>query len=746
MKDDFNTLPSEIKSARKSSERLRSDRLEPGTLIAGRYRVLSQVGQGGMGCVYQVTQVYLKNDFALKTLPSEYLDARAILRFQKEAQAASLLDHPGLVKVHDFGIWQSMPYLVMDFVPGKSLDSILQFGPLSVDEALDVFIQIAFALNYAHEKGIVHRDLKPANIMVELEIGGRMLVKILDFGIAKVLSESENALTKTGEVVGSPSYMSPEQCIGGAIDQRTDIYSIGCVLFECLTGSPPFVANKALATMMKHRHEEPPSLKEASLGLEFSADMERIVAQLLEKDPSRRYQNCLNLAADLNRLQTGRKLDFAPVESAKPALSLPGKGLLISLAGMVMCSLGGFLLGASHNASVTNQVVQSLNIVSTASAAGNKATNKVETSPYCTSVINGGRSRHFYFPRYIGQLLLPLELSSMRFQHNGEGSFCNSVSALGDVRVENFEPLKFMVDEKTPHDSGVLDGFKNDQLCALAFAPDLKNHEVLQALQNHPEIVGLELNSANLNAADFAAINSVPHLSKLDVSGSTATAEDLVDLKRLRELSSFACSGIHSVNRVLGAMTSAKNLQTLRINECGLSDADLSLIGNMQHLRSLSACSNERLTLNSATVLKNLRELYYCELSGCTNISGFDFSSLQKVRRLNLTGCNLSDADLAKVAAMPNLEQLNLCMNPLLSDVGVRQLSHSSRLTKLILDYCPKITEKSVTSFNGMPSLRQLSLKNDWTLELQSEFRKELNVRVKATLGGGNSQITELLR
>ncbi|MBC7999254.1 MAG: serine/threonine protein kinase, partial [Leptolyngbya sp.] len=216
--------------------------LKMGTLVDGKYRLVDSIGEGGMGVVYKVEQIMLQQQMALKTLTGSEFSESSIKRFQSEAKLLAKLDHPGLVKVVDFGFIDNVkPFLVMDFVQGRTLASLLKkSGILPLDVALKLFVELSFALGYAHSKGVVHRDIKPSNIMLTTPgiDSESEHVKVLDFGIAKFVNGGPDgdALTRTGEVIGSPFYMSPEQCYGRPIDHRSDIYSMGCVMFEVLTG------------------------------------------------------------------------------------------------------------------------------------------------------------------------------------------------------------------------------------------------------------------------------------------------------------------------------------------------------------------------------------------------------------------------------------------------------------------------------------------------------------------------------
>lgn len=292
---------------------------ETGQIVAGKYKIVALLGRGGIGSVYKVEQVFLGQSFALKTLNSQKASDQLIRRFQNEARAASSLSHANLVKVIDFGLLEGQqPYLVMDLVEGMTLSEYLQKrGPLSLEKAVGCFTQVCLGLSYAHDQGVIHRDIKPSNVMISshLPFGADGFVKVVDFGIAKIAyaeGGEAQSLTTTGEVFGSPLYMSPEQCSGLAVDHRTDIYSLGCVLFESLTGTTPFVGQNALSTMMLHQQERVPTLKEASLGKDFPLELEQVVGKLLEKAPADRYQNLGIVANDLAQLFKG-----APVLGVK---------------------------------------------------------------------------------------------------------------------------------------------------------------------------------------------------------------------------------------------------------------------------------------------------------------------------------------------------------------------------------------------------------------------------------------------
>ncbi len=277
----------------------------PGTILSERYEILEFLGKGGMGSVYKARHMLIGNIVAIKILHTHLInDDASRERFKAEAKAAISLRHPRLMSVSDYGIAPSgQPYIVMEYVDGISLAELLaEKKYLDSNEFFDLFEQVCEGLAYAHSKGIVHRDIKPSNIMLSNVREHKPNVHIVDFGIAKVLPRGETPvqhLTQTGEIFGSPLYMSPEQCKGRAVDARSDIYSLGCVMFEALTGNPPHRGESAIETLMLHVNEKAAKISERRSGIHDVAELEQIVAKALATDPDNRYQDLSQLKTDI---------------------------------------------------------------------------------------------------------------------------------------------------------------------------------------------------------------------------------------------------------------------------------------------------------------------------------------------------------------------------------------------------------------------------------------------------------------
>lgn len=277
-----------------------------------RYELVRKLGAGGMGAVYQAVDSALEKNVAVKILLPG-LSADTIIRFQQEAKATARLDHPNIVKVLDFGQTPNGDlFLIMDYVGKSSLEDLIKREKrIPIERALPIFIQIASGLTHAHKNGILHRDVKPSNIMFSETQDGN--VQLVDFGLAKLEAGASQKLTTTGIHVGSPLYMSPEQVSGVDVDVRSDIYSLGCLMFKTLTGKPPLQGKTAIETIMMQREEVPPLLSETDCGLEFSSEIEEIVAKTLEKDPADRFQS----AEELKQALEG----FRDLHKARQALA-----------------------------------------------------------------------------------------------------------------------------------------------------------------------------------------------------------------------------------------------------------------------------------------------------------------------------------------------------------------------------------------------------------------------------------------
>lgn len=329
-----------------------------GTVFAGQFEVEEIIGKGGMSVVYRAKDQLLRQEVAIKTLHTNLTyDQNSYRRFQQEAATALSLDHQNIVRVRTFGIQNALPYMVMDLLEGKSLSDYVkgQSERLPIPSVLHIFSQTCAGLNHAHGKGIVHRDIKPSNIMLVQYESDPYFVKILDFGIAKLLpqeGEKVSRLTQTGEIFGSPLYMCPEQWSGKAVDARSDVYSLGCVLYEALNGKPPHYSPNVFDTMHQHLMELPAPLEIPGCDPALLNRLETVTFKALEKNPEKRYQSMGDfkkeldsISADLAEGKLGHSFGFSRAGRSLRRVAVkvsPWTIALSTLAAMLMITAGSF--------------------------------------------------------------------------------------------------------------------------------------------------------------------------------------------------------------------------------------------------------------------------------------------------------------------------------------------------------------------------------------------------------------------
>jgi serine/threonine protein kinase len=622
--------------------------LGAGTVLDSKYRIIELIGTGGMGAVYKVHHLLLQKEMALKTFRSHSLSQEAWHRFQREAQAIARLKHKNIVEVFDFGIAQTrLPYYTMELLAGESLaDRLASSGKVDPQEALWIFLQTAEALAHAHRQQIVHRDIKPANIFLQERLGkgSGSLVKIVDFGIAKLAEDSpataNQSVTQVGTIFGSPLYMSPEQSLGLAVDQRTDIYSFGCALFESLVGHPPLVGDTALITLLNHQTKMPPRLKDVLVDVELPQRLDSLMARLLAKTPEKRYQTFEEIVSDLNyciedlstkqSIKKPAAVDSEPVDQGEPEALRKLSAVVrpAMMVGTLAVALAiGFLLfnyvtQPNHNRAATDAATGPAAKAAANALVPNRGRTPAGSVPEqfekeraeaCKSkipfLVNPTKiARYFLFPDYTS-------LGSIRDGRQGKKQNC-----IGTVPVSPDNSLFFAAAREVCNHPQLLERFAPDALYGLQLRDqDIgESHWTSDKLQHITKLQSLRELNVGHTSVDAQAIGYIGQLSSLealDIHDTDIVGEDLTKLKTLPQLTEMTLNQVHNLPALFHFMAqnpSKYHLKKLTANKCHLNDENLKDIARLKTLESLQLVNNEihGPGLEYLTDLPDLHELF----------------------------------------------------------------------------------------------------------------------------------------
>ncbi len=563
--------------------------------LSNQYEFLSEIGSGGMGVIYKARHTALNQIVAIKMLHKSRVDEVSVRRFQQEAKAVTSLDHPSIVRVRDFGVTDSgQPHMVLDFIEGDTLSKAIEkTAGLSLAESLEIFIQACDAIEHAHTRGVLHRDLKPSNIMLVPRLSGPPLVKIVDFGIAKINDpEHESSvpnLTQTGEVFGSPLYMSPEQASGAKLDNRSDIYSFGCVMYETLTGAPPFVGGSSIETIFRQLNDQAPTLREGSLGKEFPPEIESIVAKSLEKKLENRFQSMAELKGELLNLKLGKD-SKRPIQNVDTNVTADKKryefkALLLALVVLVFLAgtSGYFVVTTSANKTKETTDTEPIDDATKAkqiiSRDGNsdqidlqnlKVTDKmlelfaVPTSP--TSVILSNTL--VMGPGLANLIHLPLKTLSLA------GS---PLTNRGLEEIKHMESLEKLDLSKTSiTDSGLLELRPLKNLRVLDISGDVIGARACAMVKYWPQLTTLIANKSGVLSDDaFADLAKSPSMKTLSLADSQLR---FIDVRALAQghFENLILDGMPIDDMTLNLLLPMKSLKTLSLKRCKISQPELA--------------------------------------------------------------------------------------------------------------------------------------------------------------------------
>lgn len=480
--------------------------------LSSEYEFLTVVGSGGAGIVCKVLEKRTSNFKAIKILRISQASENAIARFMYEAKLGEVLSHPNILSIEKHGLIQGeTPYLVMPFIDGASLaDTLKTQGALPCDRVLRIFMQVCDALAYSHSKGVLHRDIKPANIMLPKD---RAIdhIYVVDFGLAKISATEWKAatLTRPGQPIGTPLYMSPEQIRGEKVDERTDIYSIACSMFECITGAPPFMADTSYATMYKQMHEAALTMKDASLGLHIPSRLEYVVAKALSKDRDDRFatvsemKTALSGANDPSPATTGA--DLTANVSKTPKKFSAWSMIAVSIWLVVIVGIALIAQFFHHSPASAPSAV----LIKTTGESASE-TGDAQSYPNLAAEIDA------YKP---GSVLTP------------------SVNVT-DKNVYAFRKSKTKIQRLSLGGSDITD----EGLKVIAELP-LEELEVddtrlrtLSALRRHNTLRTVRARNSSVDKDGVINLSTIPHLESLDLSHTKLSDDDLSVLGKIRTL------------------------------------------------------------------------------------------------------------------------------------------------------------------------------------------------------------------
>ena len=603
-----------------------------GDTIGGTYCILSHLGRGGMGFVYAVEHLMLRQTYALKVLTADSPSGTSWRRFQTEARAIARLDHPNIIKVHNLGIHnERVPYYVMDLLEGETLSSLVRRqGRLSTSDAVDMFVPLCHGLAYAHSRGIVHRDIKPSNIMLIVQ-NEKVVPKLVDFGLVKLvggdaLSPSQQ-LTASGEVFGSPLYMSPEQSVGRHINERTDIYSLGCTLFQALSGAPPFVGENVVQTILKHQNETPPTLREASMGLAFSAEWEAVLARALAKEADDRYQTMEAFANDLLAVKAGLRLKNSDINGDgdlfnSAQIERLKQGEVINLQsdqGLDQSEIASFVDRERQQNKRRNIVIATVGVAAVALASAATGALFIARQPpqkvaHVDTFTDGSVQPSTPAVVLANDQDKDLENTSKPFLQNKGGLIDNQKiyqfpqQSIGTLEITYLPPRKMLSKDavgRVKITSGGAVTFKAGKICGLhpkifrRFQPgDLLAIQFLEPTQdtddelyflNHlTDLKILNLEGTDVTAAGLKTIGAMPSLNVLSLGYTKIDGADLATLQNLPQFLMIDFRAGKNATPLIKALLHAPKFYDLSLERCQLSVEDIKLLAKIPNLEKLN--------------------------------------------------------------------------------------------------------------------------------------------------------------
>ncbi len=619
--------------------------------LSDRFEILSEVGAGASGSVFHAYDQILQRDVCIKILHA--IDTSKIARFQREAQAASKLKHSNLVSVMDFGIdSKNKPYLVMEFIDGKTLKEVLRVEKkLSVERTVTLFSQLCRALSHAHDKGVLHRDLKPGNVIIKSMDNGEEQLKIVDFGLAKF--DGNQSLTTPGVAMGTPHYVSPEAVLGKEADPRSDIYGLGCVIFECLTGFPPFSGGTASDTMLKHVNEPVPAITDSTV----PEKLKKIVSKCLAKDPNERFQT-------IDQLRLALSDELHAAASAVPSEDNESKHIPIhprlDIAAQLQPALDPKLKKGRMRLGVSVAAILMIGMAIILYSI--QATWQLDKEPLANSVVQPRVEQKPSLPPPTG--MNPTNLFSKggnnKLRLKDPNLSAKETTAIIDreLGTTNKRLKKLFVDAYNIDESGIAALVANcPNLEHLTIAHSHLSKKSLKLLATLPYLTDLYLIENYMTDDQVTAFATMPKLYRLYLQNQNITDSSLNALAELKGLAVLSLYNDRQVTGIgLSRLFKSKNLERLDLTRSGVQPKYISSF-----------------LKQAKTKLKRFKNIGLGALKLTdADIKTMDFSQL---KTLELAEDPITDASMKHIDKFPNIQHLHLGSCNLLTDKGLFPLT-----------------------------------------------------------------------
>ena len=611
-------------------------KIEAGGFPLDRYAPYRKLGKGAAGSVYLCKDRLLKKRVAVKVL--NHLSPEQLVAFQREAKSTSQLSHPNIVKVMDFGVSDgATPYMVLDFIDGINLDSVIvSDGPLKLEYALTVFEQLCDALAYAHQRGLMHRDLKPSNIIVvPATTTSPASVHLIDFGVGafkKEVVDPKDSQSKT--VVGTPAYMSPDQAAGNPYDARSEIYSLGCVMFESLTGQLPFEADTPLATISMHAHTPAPALADVIESIDFPESVENLVATCLKKLPEDRFQNVDALKREISEIHSAilkeerRTKGFDSSAPTAAAKSLPVILILLSVVATVLVVVIFYQLTSFEDAKPPDDH----KVYSVKLDDGYASIDAAKWHRHTTS--NGMKAWSS------GPALTDDDFKELAKETDANSISINvtyNITGKGFKYLSDLPLYELYIQSSALSDEGLEAISKIKSLRFLSISVgSLLTKKGFEHLRELPNLNHFELLVTVIPSGTFDVISQMHNLVHLSFFDSTNIS--LTDISKITAGNSKLCfldlSDTGFNDDLIPIIAKLKELQELRLASLKLTDKHLDLLAQLPKLKRINL-ADTNITDRGLAKLAKSKSLRYVEVGRCKEVSRQALKNLNSEMRMN---------------------------------------------------------------------------------------------------------------